>query len=78
MIKEEPNIIVKDVMISRNIAFERVKQLKTRYVKGIEIFLALIQFIYGMVNREMSQEVGCLNLLVPHFFIDKKISFCAF
>ena len=45
MIKEEPNIIVKDVMISRNIAFERVKQLKTRYVKGIEIFLALIQFI---------------------------------
>ena len=39
------DILIKDVIISRNIAFERVKRLERRYVKVIQLFLALKQFI---------------------------------
>ena len=39
--------------------------------KSNSAFLALKQFIYGMMNKGMSREVGCLNSLVSHFFIEK-------
>ena len=34
----QQDILIKDAMISRSIAFERVKQLKRRHVKVIQLF----------------------------------------
>ena len=66
------DILIKHTIISRNIAFERVKWLKRRYLKAIQFFGS-------------SQEVDCLNSLVSHFFFIKKkkkkkcfFSFCLF
>ena len=53
------DILIKHTIISRNIAFERVKWLKRRYLKAIQFFGS-------------SQEVDCLNSLVSHFFFRKK------
>ena len=64
------DILKKDAIISRNIAFERFKRIKRRYVKVLELFLALKQFIEGMMKQGMSREVDWLNSLVSHFFIE--------
>ena len=53
------DILIKHTIISRNIAFERVKWLKRRYLKAIQFFGS-------------SQEVDCLNSLVSHFFFLEK------
>ena len=36
--RRQLDIFIKDAMISRSIAFERVKQLKRRHVKVIQLF----------------------------------------
>ena len=36
--RRQLDILIKDAMISRSIAFERVKQLKRRHVKVIQLF----------------------------------------
>ena len=59
------DILIKDVITSRNIAFERVKS------KTNSTFLAVKQFIQRMINQGMSWKVGCLNSLLSHFFIEK-------
>ena len=69
--RRQLDILVKDATISRNIAFERVKQLKRRYLKVIQLFWFLKQSIKRMMNQWMSGEVGFLNSLVSHFFIEK-------
>ena len=56
------------------------KILRTYWMapKSNSAFLPLKQFISRKMNQEMSREVGRLNSLVSHFFIEKMFVFFSF
>ena len=74
------DILIKHTIISRNIAFERVKWLKRRYLKAIQFFGSKTIHLRDDEPEDepgswLSQFVG-----VPFFFRKKKcfFSFCLF
>ena len=66
--RRQLDILIKDAIISRNIAFEKIKPPKRRYAKVIQFFGSKT---IHLRDDELGDEPGSWLSLVSHFFIEK-------